>query len=91
MAKGRATLEWDQTSLLWCQVANANRDPKETPKPYLPSVVHPYRKEEDYRPDDRDRRKQDIDTIKKTCRLKKLRNGSIRNIGGKSLPAITDR
>ena len=48
MAEGKGRHDWDQTSLLWCMLANANRDPKQCPKPFLPSDVHPYRSDEDY-------------------------------------------
>lgn len=37
--------DWDQTSLIWSAVANTVRDPKRTPKPFLPSLVHPLRQE----------------------------------------------
>lgn len=50
MAEGRAKLEWDQTSLLWSIAANAARDAKKHPKPFLPSMVHPLRTEDDYKP-----------------------------------------
>ncbi len=73
MAKGRATLEWDQTSLLWSQQANLNRDPKDTPKPYLPSVVHPYRTDADYEAKDEPREKM-IGAIKRTCRIRRMNN-----------------
>ena len=41
-------LEWDQTSLLWSMMANQNRDTKKQPKPFLPSVVHPLRNDDEY-------------------------------------------
>ncbi len=89
MARGRATLEWDQTSLLWSLTRNLNRDPKETPKPFLPSDVHPYRTAEDYQPKDEARAKV-IDTIKRTCQIRRLNNGSIRNISRQGVSPTPD-
>lgn len=48
MAKAVMRLQWDQTSLLWATHANANRDPKQTPKPFTPADVHPLRSSKDY-------------------------------------------
>lgn len=48
MAEGRGRHDWDQTSLLWCVLANTARDPEKAPDPFLPSAVHPYRSEEEY-------------------------------------------
>ena len=48
MARERMMLEWDQTSLLWSMMANQNRDTKKQPKPFLPSVVHPLRNDDEY-------------------------------------------
>lgn len=48
MAKAKQRSEWDQTSLLWCMLANANRDDKKHPQPFTPADVHPFRTREDY-------------------------------------------
>lgn len=48
MARGRAKLEWDQTSLLWAQVQNLHRDPDKHRVPFSPADVHPYRTEDEY-------------------------------------------
>lgn len=42
MARSRLSAEWDQTSLLWATIANTARDPKRSPKPFLPQDVHPF-------------------------------------------------
>lgn len=49
MAEGRQKHHWDMTSLIWVTFANANRDAKEHPRPFCPSLVHPYRTADDYR------------------------------------------
>ncbi len=83
MARGRATLEWDQTALLWALQININRDTKKQPKPFLPSEVHPYRTEADYQPDQGAKRA--ISSIKRTCKVKKLQNVSISNRSRESI------
>lgn len=77
MARGRIRLEWDQTSLLWAQQANQNRDPKEHPQPFLPSDVHPLRTAADYTNDDA--QKKTVDAIKRTCKVRRLKNVSLSN------------
>lgn len=48
MAVARLKSEWDQTAQLWSLIANCNKDPK---KPaVLPSEVHPFRDEKEYKP-----------------------------------------
>jgi len=51
MMEARRTLEWDQSALIWSVLANQNRNPEEYPRPFLPSLVHPTRTEDDYRND----------------------------------------
>lgn len=48
MAKAVLRAQWDQTSLLWATLANANRDPKTQPKPFTPADVHPLRSSREY-------------------------------------------
>ena len=52
MADARQKHNWDQTSLIWSTLANANRDHKKTRKPFLPSMVHPYREDSEYEQSD---------------------------------------
>lgn len=75
MARGRAKLEWDQSSLLWALHANVNRDVKEHPKPYLSADVHPYRTEDEYKPEPKKRKKR-IGPIKLNGRFTRLNNGN---------------
>lgn len=42
--------DWDQSALIWSAICNTVRDAKQTPKPILPSVVHPLRTDSDYKP-----------------------------------------
>jgi hypothetical protein len=71
MAMARVRLEWDQTSLIWSTIANANRDPKEQPKPFLPSDVHPLRNASDYEQNEEANRPA-IEKIKRTCKVTRL-------------------
>lgn len=48
MAIARLRSEWDQTAQIWALIANVNKDPKKPP--HLPSEVHPFRQEKDYKP-----------------------------------------
>ncbi len=82
MAKGRATLEWDQTALLWSQAANFNRDPEKQRQPFLPSDVHPYRTEADYTAPQKEKRPVSTDPI----RVKVLKNVVLRNNSRQSIP-----
>lgn len=41
MARGRIGLEWDQTSVLWWTIAEANRDHRQQPEPFEPFTFHP--------------------------------------------------
>lgn len=75
MARGRAKLEWDQTSLLWALLANTNRDLKEQPEPFLPSQVHPYRTAADYESEDKDKKARD--SIKRTGKITRLKHVGI--------------
>ncbi len=52
MARAVQTHEWDQTSLIWATLANANRNEQKQPKPFTPADVHPFRKPEDFEVDD---------------------------------------
>lgn len=47
MAEAVQMLEWDQTSVLWATLANANRDEKKRPQPFMPTDIHPLRKPSD--------------------------------------------
>jgi hypothetical protein len=52
MYQGRATSDWDHTSVLWALIANVNRDEKQKPEPYTPYDIHPYRQQEQRRADE---------------------------------------
>ena len=49
MADAKGRHDWDAVSLIWATLANTARDPKQRPKPFSPSDVHPYRSAEEYR------------------------------------------
>lgn len=48
MAIGKMRHDWDQTSLIWCVLANSTRDPKKQRKPFSPALVHPLRDDKEY-------------------------------------------
>lgn len=48
MSNARRMHDWDQVSLLWAAIANTVRDPKRTPKPFSPGMVHPLRSADEY-------------------------------------------
>lgn len=50
MADAKGRHDWDMTSLMWATLANTCRDSQRKPSPYLPSDVHPYRDDNDYKP-----------------------------------------
>lgn len=41
MANGKRRHDWDQTAALCATLANCNRDPKRTPRPYSPDDFNP--------------------------------------------------
>jgi hypothetical protein len=49
MARAVQMVSWDQTSILWSTIANANRDPKVTPRAYSPADIHPFRTAADFK------------------------------------------
>ena len=50
MATARRKDDWDRTAELWYVLANAHRDPEESPRPYTRDMVHPLRTADDYQP-----------------------------------------
>jgi hypothetical protein len=44
MAEGRSRSEWGHTSSVLCLMANLNRDPKATPRPFTPADFDPHEK-----------------------------------------------
>lgn len=63
MALAKQKSDWDRIAELWVVLANSNRDPKQTPKPYTHDMVHPFRTAEDYRP--RQPQRADLTELKK--------------------------
>jgi hypothetical protein len=41
MQRGRMEMEWGQTAALLAMTANANRDPKKRPQPFMPDDFNP--------------------------------------------------
>lgn len=44
MAEAAEQAEWDRTSIVWATLANANRDERKHPEPFIPEDIHPLRK-----------------------------------------------
>lgn len=89
MATGAAKLQWDVGAVLWALTANLNRDPKEKPEPFLPSDIHPYRTAADYQAEETCKKARDA--IKRTCKVRKLKYGSVTDSGGTSVPSVVRR
>lgn len=89
MATGAAKLQWDVGAVLWALTANLNRDPKQKPEHFLPSDIHPYRTAAEYQSDESCKKARDA--IKRTCKVRKLKYGSISNRSGEGVSKITGR
>lgn len=86
MARGRAKLDWDQTSLLWCLLANVNRNTQEKKEPFLPSDVHPWRTADEYQRTDHAQPDVGlINNIKRSYKVTRIKHGVKSDRSGKGI------
>lgn len=83
MAEAVLSAQWDQTSVLWATIANANRDPEKQRQPFTPQDIHPFVKAKFTTRKDRG---VIIDEIRRKQQLRKQYGQRQPDSSGRSLP-----